>query len=111
MAPRPQRRHGPPLSAVDPVLTLVRAGLAGQPEQAREVLGRLEELSRHRYVSPYHFAYVFVGLGEFDRALDQLEQAYEERGGAIWGIKGSFLFQPLRSHPRFTALLQKMNLA
>ena len=86
-------------------------GLAGQPEQAREVLGRLEELSRHRYVSPYHFAYVFVGLGEFDRALDQLEQAYEERGGAIWGIKGSFLFQPLRSHPRFTALLQKMNLA
>ena len=40
-----------------------------------------------------------------------LEQAYEERAGSVYGIKGSFLFTALHSHPRFMALLRKMNLA
>jgi serine/threonine-protein kinase len=56
-------------------------------------------------------AYVHTGLGEYDRAMDWLERAYAERAGAVFGIKGSFLFTQLRSHPRFQALLRKMNLA
>ena len=83
----------------------------GRTGDARAMLGRLEELSRRRYVSPYHMAYVHTGLGERERALDWLERAYEERAGGIWGVKGSFLFRSLRSDPRFTALLRKMNLA
>jgi serine/threonine protein kinase/tetratricopeptide (TPR) repeat protein len=83
----------------------------GRTDEAREVLRRLEELSRQRYVSPYHMAYVHVGLGENDRAMDWLERAYEERAGALFGVKGSFLFTSLRGHPRFQALLRKMNLA
>ena len=55
-------------------------------------------------------AYVHVGLGENERAMDWLERAYEARAGALFGIKGSFLFTSLRSHPRFQALLRKMNL-
>jgi eukaryotic-like serine/threonine-protein kinase len=85
-------------------------GMVGRREEAREVLRRLEELSKQRYVSPYHMAYTYTGLGEHERAMDFLERAYEERAGAVFGIKGSFLFTPLRSHPRFTALLRKMNL-
>ncbi len=86
-------------------------GLAGKVDQARDVLRQLEELSRQRYVSPYHMAYVHTGLGELDRAMDYLEQAYDERAGSVYGIRGSFLFTALRSQPRFTALLRKMNLA
>ena len=86
-------------------------GLAGELAKARDVLQQLEVLSRQRYVSPYHLAYVYVGLGEQDTAIDWLERAYVERAGAVYGIKGSFLFTALRSHPRFTALLKKMNLA
>jgi hypothetical protein len=56
-------------------------------------------------------AYVYTGLAEDERALDWLERAYEERAGGVWGVKGSFLFRSLRSHPRFRALLGKMNLA
>jgi tetratricopeptide (TPR) repeat protein len=85
--------------------------LTGRVEQAREVLHQLEELSRQRYISPYHLAYVHTGLGEHDRAVDLLESAYEQRAGSLYGIKGSFLFAPLRSHPRFQALLRKMNLS
>jgi serine/threonine-protein kinase len=82
----------------------------GRTADARELLRQLTELSRQRYVSPYHMAYVHTGLGEYERAMDWLERAYEERAGGVFGMKGSFLFAPLRSHPRFRALLGKMNL-
>ncbi len=85
--------------------------LAGREESAREILQNLHALARERYVSPYHFAYVHTGLGERDAAMDWLERAYEQHAGAIYGIKGSFLFKSLHGHPRFQALLAKMNLA
>lgn len=85
-------------------------GVAGKPEKAREVLHQLEEQSRQRHVSSYHLAYVYTGLGEHDKAVDALEQAYDERAGGVYGIKGSFLFTTLGSHSRFKALLMKMNL-
>jgi tetratricopeptide (TPR) repeat protein len=86
-------------------------GLSGMREKAEEILERLVERSHAGYVSPYHLAYVYTGLGRYDEAMDQLDRAYEQRSGALYGIKGSFLFAPLRSHPRFVALLRRMNLA
>jgi len=84
--------------------------LAGKVDRARDVLRQLEERARETYVSPYHLAYVYTGLGEPERAMDLLERAFEQRAGAIYGIKGSFLFAPLRTHPRFQALLARLNL-
>ena len=78
---------------------------------ALAILRELEERARAVYVSPYHFAYVYVGLGDNKQALDWLERAVAERTGAAYGIKGSFLFTPLRAHPRFRALLKQMKLA
>jgi serine/threonine-protein kinase len=86
-------------------------GLVGKLGEARDVLRQLDEVSRQRYVSPYHMAYVYTGLGEQEKAMDLLERAYEERAGSVYGVKGSFLFTTLRSHPRFKALLRRMNLA
>jgi len=83
---------------------------SGRGAEAREILNRLSELGTRQYVSPYHMAYVLTGLGEYDKAMDWLERAFEEKAGAIYGIKGSFLFFALRSNPRFLGLLRKMNL-
>jgi serine/threonine-protein kinase len=83
----------------------------GRTDDARALLSRLADMSTRGHVSPYHLAYVHTGLGEYDRAMDWLERAYAERAGAIYGIKGSFLFAALRPHPRFVALLEKLNLA
>ncbi len=98
----------------DSTLFLSQLGQAyaiiGNVDEARKVLQQLQDRAVHEFVSPYHFAYVYAGLGEADRAMDWLERAFEQRSGAIYGVKGSFLFQNLRSHPRFKQLLQKMNL-
>ena len=85
-------------------------GMTGQSEKARDVLAHLKDLAQRGYVSPYHIAYVYTGLGDQDAAMDWLERAYVERAGALYGIKGSFLFTSLRRHPRFTALMSRMNL-
>ena len=85
-------------------------GMTGDKARARAILGQLEALARTQVVAVYHFAQVHLGLGDEDAAIDCLEKAVEQRSGAIYGIKGSFLFAPLREHPRFQALLRKMNL-
>jgi serine/threonine-protein kinase len=98
----------------DSTLFLAQVGQAyarvGRTEEARDILRRLEEQQGQQYIPPYHMAYVYTGLGEHERAMDWLERAYEQRAGGVFGVKGSFLFAPLRSHPRFQALLRKMNL-
>jgi TolB-like protein/Tfp pilus assembly protein PilF len=86
-------------------------GMAGKTAKARAVLRDLESRATTTFVSPYHFAYVYTGLGDFDRAMDLLEQAVGTRTGPTYSIKGSFLLRPLRASPRFQALLKQMNLA
>jgi adenylate cyclase len=83
-------------------------GMAGRTDQAREVLRRLENRAGTVYVSPYHLAYVHTGLGQHDQAVALLERASAERSGAVYGIRGSFLFAPLHAHPGFQALLERM---
>lgn len=86
-------------------------GLVGRREEALEILRRLEEAAQSQYVTPYYRAYVHTGLGDPDRAIDCLEEALAERSGGLYGIRASFLFEPLRGHPRFVALLRKLHLA
>jgi TolB-like protein/Tfp pilus assembly protein PilF len=85
-------------------------GMAGEMAKARGILRDLEERANTAYVSPYHFAYVYTGLGELDQAMDWLERAVAERTGPAYSIKGSFLLTRLQTHPRFRALLKQMKL-
>lgn len=83
----------------------------GDRRKAEAILLAMEERARQTFVSPYHVAYVHTGLGNFDRALELLEQTVTDRSGMPYALKGSFLFTPLRNHPRFQALLRTMNLS
>ena len=82
--------------------------MAGRTDEAHEVLRRLQDPSRPTPVSPYHLAYVYTGLSDAERAMDCLERAHELGVGSVYGMKGSFLLAPLRQHPRFAALLEKV---
>jgi serine/threonine protein kinase len=81
---------------------------AGKRPEAQKVLDQLNELSKQRYVPPFHRAIICVGLGEKDKAFEWLEKAYDEH--FILGVKMNPIFDPLRSDPRFADLLRRMNL-
>ena len=85
--------------------------MAGDSTKAHATLRSLEERARTTYVSPYHFAYVYSGLGDAERAVDWLERAVADRAGPLFGLRGSFLFTSLRGNPRFLALLRRLKLA
>ena len=56
------------------------------------------------------FAIVHVGLGENDHALSWLDKAYEERFNRLAYLRREPVWDPLRSDPRFTDLLRRINL-
>ena len=82
----------------------------GRHGDARRILAEMEDRGRDTFVSPYHVAYVYAGLGELDRAFDLLEEAADSRSGTPYSLKGSFLFRALHGHPRWSALLARINL-
>ena len=81
----------------------------GRRDDALKILKRLRNAANTRYVSPYDFALIQMGLGQKDEAIRLLEQAYDERNGYdIAFIKTDPLLNPLRGEPRFEALVQKV---
>ncbi len=84
--------------------------VAGQRSEAEKILEESNQLSRQRYVSPSHRALIYTGLGEKELAFEWLEKAYEDRNWVLVLLKVHPMFDPLRSDPRFTDLLQRMNL-
>jgi Tfp pilus assembly protein PilF len=81
---------------------------SGKKKEARDVLGRLTELSRSRYVSSYDLALIHLGLDERGEAFEWLYKAYEEY--AEWGIYLTVdpRLDPLRPDPRFTELARRV---
>jgi hypothetical protein len=57
----------------------------------------------------YHVALIHVGLGEKDQALQWLNKAYEDRSAYMVILNVDPWMDPLRSDPRFQALLRRMN--
>ena len=86
---------------------IARAGdLAG----AREVLERLKEISKTRYVCPYEVGVICVHLGEIDEAFRWLEKGYQVRSQCMPFLKVDPRLDPIRSDPRYQDLLRRMAL-
>jgi hypothetical protein len=56
------------------------------------------------------FGVIYLGLGEDDKCIDMLEKAIDEHSPLMAIIVASSFADPLRAHPRYRALLRKMNL-
>ncbi len=85
-------------------------GMAGNTERALETLATFDR-SPDVYVDPLARSYVHAGLGERDRVLDCIEQAYRERSPlcAHMAIVPHLLPElALMKEPRFLAVLERM---
>jgi len=81
----------------------------GRQNEARAMLKQLTEIAKTRYVSGYGFAVIDLALGEREQALEWLEKDARERSGfEINFIKVDPFLDPLRSDPRFEALVSKV---
>jgi TolB-like protein/DNA-binding winged helix-turn-helix (wHTH) protein/Tfp pilus assembly protein PilF len=84
--------------------------VAGRRAEALTVLSELQQLAKQQYVPPYHFAWIYTGLGDKDKAIALLQQVYAEHTQHVVDFKTVPMFDSLRSDERFQELVQKVGL-
>ncbi|HEU5250439.1 MAG TPA: protein kinase [Thermoanaerobaculia bacterium] len=86
-------------------------GLLGRRKEAEEILKEFADLNRQgKYASSYAIAVVDAGLGEKERALVHLEDAYRERSHWLVWLKRDPRWDSVRTDPRFVQLVRKVGL-
>jgi TolB-like protein/Tfp pilus assembly protein PilF len=85
--------------------------LAGKTREARVLLERMKNDASGRYVASPMIARIYLGLDEFETALNWLEKGLDERSYWMVFLKNDPVYDPIRSHPRFRNLLKLTSLA
>jgi|GEM_PF-2314319 len=98
----PYAHLSPNLAKPDPAVKIMK--------KTEELLKKITDKSEKTYASPAWIASIYGALGDFDRAFFLLEKAYSERDNNLQQLKTDPKLDPLRSYPRFKALLKRMNL-
>jgi len=84
---------------------------SGSEVEARNLIRRLEDLSKQRYVSPVGIAMIYMGLGENDQALRWLRESREQHCGWLPCVKADPIFDALKPDPAFQDLLLSIGLS
>jgi len=85
-------------------------GTAGRTKEALGMLDDLTELAKQKYVAPYFFAGIYIGLGENDRAIEYLEKCYEEHSHWLIYLHIDPGMDGLRDNQDFQGLLRRIGL-
>ena len=81
---------------------------AGNHREAKTALAQLLQLSKKRYVPPYHVAIACNGLNQRSDALAWLERGFEEHDPKMVFLNVEPKWSNLREEPRFLTLLKRM---
>ena len=92
-----------------PVLGYV-LGMAGRRAEAEKILQDLESRSDKEGFSPLNIAIVYLGLGDREAALRELERVENTHSVGTLRLGVEPIFDPIRSDPRFSALLKRVGL-
>jgi tetratricopeptide (TPR) repeat protein len=97
-------------SSVFKLETLDRAASAREQLNGfwRFRLQQLQSAAQTHWVSPYQLAVHYAFIGDQQRAIEQLHQAFAERIGILVFAKTDPALDAVRSHPRFETLLQNL---
>jgi tetratricopeptide (TPR) repeat protein len=83
----------------------------GRTDEAKGIVRTLEEARANGYVPPALLARVYASLGDVERALASLQEAKAEHAFSLLFLAIDPDYEPLRSDPRFRALVEGLGLA
>jgi TPR repeat protein len=83
-------------------------GLSGNRAAAAQALKELNRKQKH--VKAYMMAYLALASGDRRQALDWLERACDERDDWVTWLHVDAIMDPLRSEPRFQAVVRRVGL-
>ncbi|MDX2154073.1 MAG: hypothetical protein SFV54_25260 [Bryobacteraceae bacterium] len=76
--------------------------------EAVKLLEDALQRSRDTYVSPLSVAQIYIALDQPETALDWIDRGLADRDFAITTLNTEPAYDPLRRHPRFTAILARL---
>jgi tetratricopeptide (TPR) repeat protein len=80
----------------------------GDTDDAERMLAELEQRATEEYVSPMALGVIYAALGQFDRAVDEVERSFAQRDCWVVSLGVEPAWAPLRGHPRFEAIVAKV---
>jgi tetratricopeptide (TPR) repeat protein len=80
----------------------------GRREEGRRMLQELEDMAQKRYVSPFDLGTVSLALGDEDRALEFLQEAYKQRSSGLIFLRDAS-FAKMHQAERFQRLVEQMH--
>lgn len=83
----------------------------GHAGRVREAKIRLEQLlSQYSYVPRWFLAMAWVGLNNSERAIEALEEAFQNHEPCVISLKVDPIFDPLRNESRFKGMVRRVGL-
>lgn len=83
-------------------------GISGRKGDTLRLIDDLTKLGSRKYVASFDMAIAWLGLGDKERALAALERAVKDRSPRLLFLIIEPRFDPLRSDPRFEALVKRV---
>jgi TolB-like protein/Flp pilus assembly protein TadD len=83
-------------------------GRAGRASEAQHALKQLTE--KYAYVPYWFYSIVSIGLNDRERALDALDNAFNDHEPCLVSLKVDPVFDPLRQEERFLDLVRRIGL-
>jgi adenylate cyclase len=112
-----QQRYDAVIQSLSPSVSPLDIGLLaaahaqeGNLSRAGESIERLHELAGRQYVTPLAEGFAAVGMGDFDLALQYLDEAICHKTNFVNLLAVEPFFRPLHADRRFAKLLKKLNL-
>ena len=103
-------RHADAETKFIPSLIAMTLAASGRHAEAEVLASQLRHRAESDYITPASIAYIYVAMGDADRAFEMLDAAAAGRDPNLVGLMSNPIFDPLRQDRRYHAMLKKLQL-